>query len=125
ADGHHSLTHHQNDADKIDKVLKIDKLHVETFAYFVERLQATPDGDGSLLDHSALLYGSSICDGNRHTHHDLPLVVVGGANGQIKGGRHVRYAQDTPLNNLLITLLGKAGVHVDQFGDSAGSLTDM
>jgi hypothetical protein len=122
SDGHHSLTHHQNDAEKIDKILKIDQLHVETFAYLVDRLQATPDGDGSLLDHSALVYGSSISDGNRHTHHDLPIVVVGGANGQLKGGRHIRYPQDTPLNNLLLNLLAKAGVQVDTFGDSTGPL---
>ncbi|MBI4475997.1 MAG: DUF1552 domain-containing protein [Acidobacteria bacterium] len=125
SDGHHSLTHHQNDPEKIDKVLKIDQLHVETFAYLVDRLRTTPDGDGSLLDHSVLLYGSSICDGNRHTHHDLPAVVVGGANGQLKGGRHIAYPRDTPLNNLLLNLLGKAGVEVDQFGDSTGVLSDI
>lgn len=125
SDGHHSLTHHQNDPEKIDKVLKIDQLHVETFAYLVDRLRTTPDGDGSLLDHSVLLYGSSICDGNRHTHHDLPAVVVGGANGQLKGGRHSAYPRDTPLNNLLLNLLGKAGVEVDQFGDSTGVLSDI
>ena len=125
SDGHHSLTHHQNDAEKIDKIVQIDKLHVETFAYLVGRLQATPDGDGTLLDHSVLVYGSSICDGNRHTHHDLPIVVVGGANGQVKGGRHIRYPQDTPLNNLLVNLLGKAGVQVPSFGDSTGVLAGV
>jgi hypothetical protein len=125
ADGHHSLTHHQNDPEKIDKTIKIDTLHVEMFAYLVGRLQATSDGDGTLLDHSVLLYGSSICDGNKHTHHDLPIVVVGGANGQIKGGRHIRYPQDTPLNNLLLNLLGKAGVQADHFGDSTGVLTEV
>ena len=124
-DGHHSLTHHQNDPEKIDKVLKIDKLHVETFAYFLSRLQATADGDGTLLDHCVLLYGSSICDGNRHTHHDLPIIVAGGANGRTSGGRHIRYPEDTPLNNLLLNLLGKAGVELDRFGDSTGVLSGI
>jgi hypothetical protein len=125
SDGHHSLTHHQNNAEKIDDIVKIDTLHVEMFAYLVGRLESTPDGDGTLLDHSVLLYGSSICDGNKHTHHDLPIVVVGGANGQMKGGRHIRYPQDTPLNNLLLNLLGKAGVQADHFGDSTGLLPDV
>jgi hypothetical protein len=125
SDGHHSLTHHQNDAEKIDKTMKIDKLHVETFAYLVNKLATTRDGDGTLLDHSMLLYGSSISDGNKHTHHDLPIVVVGGANGQLKGGRHIRYAQETPLNNLLLNMLGKAGVPADNFGDSTSPLADV
>ena len=125
SDGHHSLTHHQNDVEKIERVMKIDKLHVEMFAYFIDKLQSTPDGDGSLLDHSVIMYGSSISDGNAHTHHDLPIVVVGGANGQIKGGRHVRYPKDTPLNNLLLNLMGKAGVQVDHFGDSTGPLPEI
>jgi hypothetical protein len=125
SDGHHSLTHHQNDPEKIEKIMKIDTLHVEMFAYLVNKLKSTPDGDGCLLDHSILLYGSSICDGNSHTHHDLPIVVVGGGNGQLKGGRHIRYPKETPLNNLLVNLLDKAGVHVDSFGDSTGHLSDV
>jgi hypothetical protein len=125
SDGHHSLTHHQNDAEKIDKTAKIDKLHVETFAYLVNKLATTRDGDGTLLDHSVLLYGSSISDGNKHTHHDLPIVLVGGASGQVKGGRHIRYAQETPLNNLLLNMLGKAGVPADNFGDSTSPLADV
>jgi hypothetical protein len=125
ADGHHSLTHHQNDPEKIDKILKIDELHVETFAYLLDKLRSTPDGDGTLLDHSVLVYGSSISDGNAHTHHDLPIVVAGGANGQLKGGRHVRYPKDTPLNNLLLTLLDKVGVRVESFGDGTGPLSDV
>jgi len=125
SDGHHSLTHHQRDPEKIDKTAKIDRLHVEMFAYLVDRLQSTPDGDGNLLDHSVLVYGSSISDGNAHTHHDLPIVVVGGANGQIKGGRHIRYPQETPLNNLLLNLLNKAGVHAESFGDATGVLADV
>lgn len=125
ADGHHSVTHHQNDAEKIAKVMKIDELHVKSFAYLLKKLDSTPDGDGTLLDHSMILYGSSICDGNAHTHHDLPLVLAGGAAGQIKGGRHIRYAPETPMNNLLLTMLDKAGVPSEHLGDSTGKLAHL
>jgi hypothetical protein len=121
-DGHHSVTHHQNDPDKIEKTIKINEFHVKTFAYYVDKMKNTPDGDGSLLDHSMLLYGSSISDGNKHTHDDLPLVLVGGANGQIKGGRHLAYTNETPMNNLLIAMLDKAGVKTEKFGDATGEI---
>src|SRR5258706_6384084 len=87
SDGHHSVTHHQNDPEKIAKTAKINELHVKTFAYLLQRLQATPDGDGTLLDHSMILYGSSIADANAHTHHDLPLVLSGGPAVQLNFGR--------------------------------------
>ena len=119
-DGHHSVTHHQQDPEKIAKTIKINEVHVKTFAYYVEKMKNTPDGDGSLLDHSLLLYGSSINDGNAHTHHDLPLVLVGSAGGSVKGGRHIAYPVETPMNNLLLTMLDKAGVRTDKFGDSTG-----
>ncbi len=122
SDGHHSITHHQNDPVKIANVAKIDAHLVKTFAYFLERLKATPDGDGTLLDHSMILYGSSLSDANAHTHHDLPICLAGGGAGQIKGGRHLRFPKDTPLNNLLLNMLDRAGVPVDQFGDSTGKL---
>ena len=93
SDGHHSITHHQNDPEKIEKVTQIDTYHVKLFAYYLDKLQSTRDGEGSLLDHSLILYGSSICDGNAHTHHDLPLVLVGGAAGQVKGGRHMKFPE--------------------------------
>jgi hypothetical protein len=125
ADGHHSVTHHQNDPEKIAKTIKIDELHVKSFAYLIDRLNATPDGDGTLLDHSMILYGSSIGDGNVHTHHDLPLVLVGGAAGKIKGGRHIRYGDETPMNNLLLTMLDKAGVPGEKLGDSTGKLDQL
>jgi Protein of unknown function (DUF1552) len=125
SDGHHSVTHHQNDPEKIAKTMKIDELHVKSFAYLLDKLDATPDGGGSLLDHSMILYGSSICDGNAHTHHDLPLVLAGGAAGQIKGGRHIRYAPETPMNNLLLTMLDKAGVPTEKLGDSTGKLDQL
>ncbi|HZS05518.1 MAG TPA: DUF1552 domain-containing protein [Blastocatellia bacterium] len=122
ADGHHNLTHHQNDAEKIAKVTKINEVHARMFAYLLERLWATPDGDGNLLDHSMILYGSSISDGNLHTHHDLPIVLAGGGAGQVKGNRHLVYPKDTPLNNLLLSMLDKAGVPAEKFGDSTGKL---
>jgi hypothetical protein len=121
-DGHHSVTHHQNDPEKIGKTEKINQYHVQNFAYLIDRLSKTPDGDGSLLDHSMILYGSSISDGNAHTHHDLPLVLVGGGNGQVKGGRHVRYKPETPMNNLLVAMLDKSGVPAETLGDSTGEL---
>jgi hypothetical protein len=125
SDGHHSVTHHQNDPEKIAKTMKIDQLHVQMLAYLLDRLKNTPDGDGSLLDHSMILFGSSISDGNAHTHHDLPLVLAGGGSGKIKGGRHIRYAPETPMNNLLLTMLDKAGVPTETLGDSTGKLEHL
>jgi Protein of unknown function (DUF1552) len=125
SDGHHSVTHHQNDPAKIAKTMKIDQLHVQMLAYLLDRLKATPDGDGNLLDHSMILFGSSISDGNAHTHHDLPLVLAGGGNGKIKGGRHIRYAPETPMNNLLLSMLDKSGVPTESLGDSTGKLEHL
>ena len=122
SDGHHNLTHHQNDADKIAKVTKINEQHVKLFAYLLERLKETPDGDDNLLNRSLILYGSSISDGNLHTHHDLPIVLAGGGAGQVKGNRHVVCPKDTPLNNLLLSMLEKAGAPVEKLGDSTGKL---
>jgi hypothetical protein len=122
SDGHHDCTHHQNDPVKIEKVAKIDAHLVETFAYFLGKLKATPDGDGNLLDHSLILYGSGLGDANIHTHHELPTAVLGSGAGQLKGGRHLNYPKDTPLNNLLVSLLDKGGVHTEHFGDSTGEL---
>jgi hypothetical protein len=121
-DGHHSVTHHMNDPVKIEKTAKINTHHVETFAYLINKLKSTPDGDGTLLDHSQILYGSSISDGNAHTHHDLPIALIGGAAGRIKGGRHVRYPKETPLNNLLLTMMDHTGVQLEKLGDSTGEL---
>jgi hypothetical protein len=123
SDGHHSVTHHQNDPEKIEKVTKIDTYHAKLFAYYLDKLHSTRDGEGSLLDHSLILYGSSICDGNAHTHHDLPLVMAGGAAGQVKGGRHIKFPKETPMTNLLLTMLDKAKVPVpEKLGDSTGEL---
>jgi hypothetical protein len=122
SDGHHNLTHHQNDAEKIAKITKINEQHVKLFAGLLERLKATPDRGGNLLDNSLIIYGSSISDGNLHTHHDLPVVLAGGGAGQVKGNRHVVYPKDTPLNNLLLSMLEKAGAPAEKFGDSTGKL---
>ena len=122
SDGHHNMTHHQNDPDKIAKTVKINEIHVKMFAYLLERMKATPDAEGTLLDNSMIMYGSSISDGNLHTHHDLPIVVAGGGAGQVKGNRHIIYPKETPLNNLLVTMLEKVGVPGEKFGDSTGKL---
>ncbi len=122
SDGHHSITHHQNDPVKIEKVAKIDAHLVETFAYLIGKMKATPDGDGNLLDHSLIVYGSGLGDANVHTHHELPTAILGGGNGQIKGGRHLNYAKDTPMNNMLVSVLDMAGVRTEKFGDATGQL---
>jgi hypothetical protein len=124
-DGHHSITHHQNDPEKIANVQKIDEYHVSSLAYLVGRLQATPDGDGTLLDHTLLLYGSSIRDGNIHDHHDLPLVLIGGKSAGVTGGRHLVSKPETPMNNLLLTMLDKAGVPGETLGDATGRLDQL
>jgi Protein of unknown function (DUF1552) len=124
-DPHHPLSHHGNDPAKIERMSKINAFHVSLFAYYLERLRATPDGAGSLLDHSLLLYGSGIGNPNLHDHTNLPILVAGGAAGGMRGGRHVRYAAPTPLANLHLSLLDKVGVRLDRFGDSNGRLDDL
>jgi hypothetical protein len=121
-DGHHTISHHQNNPERLDKYAKINTYHLELFAYFLDKLRSTPDGDGSLLDHSLLLYGGGISDGDKHSHLDLPLVLVGGSAGRVQGGRHVRYASGTPMNNLLLSILDKVGVRTERFGDATGQL---
>jgi hypothetical protein len=120
-DPHHPLTHHRGHPDFIEKVTKINSFHVELFAAFVERLKSTPDGDGTLLDHSAILYGSALSDGNAHSNSDLPLLVVGHAGG-LKGGRHIAAEPRTPVANLFVQLMNCAGVETEKFADSTGQL---
>jgi hypothetical protein len=123
-DAHHSVTHHQGDREKIEKVVKINIFHAKMFSLLLEKLRSTPDGDGSLLDRSLLLYGSALSDGNMHLFTDLPLVLIAGGVGGIKGGRHIRFPRGTPMNNLLLTMLDAANVpHVEKFGDSTGRLS--
>uniref|UniRef100_Q026P7 DUF1552 domain-containing protein n=1 Tax=Solibacter usitatus (strain Ellin6076) TaxID=234267 RepID=Q026P7_SOLUE len=125
SDGHHSITHHQGDPVKIANVAKIDAFLVETFSYFLEKLKATPDGDGNLLDHSLILYGSGLGDANIHTHHELPTAMFGGGAGQLRGGRHLHYPKDTPLNNLLVSMLEMGAVRTENFGDATGELAHL
>ncbi|MFN9458696.1 MAG: DUF1552 domain-containing protein [Acidobacteriota bacterium] len=120
-DPHHPLTHHRNNEDFIEKVTKINEHHVELFSYFVERLKSIPDGDGTLLDHSTILYGGAISDGNQHSNHNLPLVMAGRAGG-LRGGRHVEAEAKTPAANLFVDILNRSGVEVESFGDSTGRL---
>lgn len=122
---HHPLTHHGGDVEKIAKVAKINAHHVSLFAYFLEKLKATPEGDGTLLDHSLFLYGSGMGNPNVHNHVNLPILVAGGAAGKLKGGRHIRYAEPTPLANLHLTLLEKVGVRLDSFADSEGKVGEL
>lgn len=124
-DGHHHLSHHQNKQDWIDQLAKIDKYLITRFAEFLEKLDATPDGDGTLLDHSMIVYGSAIADGNRHSHNDLPILLAGRGGGTITGDRHLVYPTDTPLNNLFLSLLDRMGTPVDSLGDSTGRLTGL
>jgi len=123
-DAHHPCTHHQGDPEKIEKTTKINTFHVKQLAYYVDRLANTKDGDGgSLLDNSMILYGAALSDANLHLYTDLPLVLTAGKNTGIKGGVHVRYPKRTPMTNLLLTMLDKAGVDgVESLGDSKGRL---
>jgi hypothetical protein len=124
-DPHHLLTHHSNDPAKIAKVAKINQFHVSLFAEYLQRLQSTPEGSGSLLDHVLYLYGSGMGNPNVHDHINLPIIVAGGAAGNMRGGRHIRYNEATPLANLHLTLLDKVGVRLDSFADSDGKLDEL
>src|SRR5688572_13310426 len=124
-DPHHPLSHHGNDPEKIARMAKINQFHVSLFAEFLGKLKATPEGNGTLLDHSLYLYGSGIGNPNVHDHTNLPIPVAGGAATGMKGGRHLKYAKPTPLANLHLTLLDKVGVHLDSFADSNGKLDEL
>jgi hypothetical protein len=123
-DPHHPLTHHRGNPEWIEKVTKVNTLHMELFAGFIGKLKATPDGDGSLLDHSMIVYGSGLSDGNRHTHDDLPVLLVG-RGGNFRLGSHVAYPKDTPMTNLYLTLLDRMGVQVEKLGDSTARLEGL
>ncbi len=124
-DPHHPLSHHGDDPGKIARMAKINAFHVSLFAEYLEKLQNTPEGNGSLLDSVLLLYGSGIGNPNVHNHTNLPIIVAGGAAGGMKGNRHIRYDKPTPLANLHLTLLNKAGVRLDKFGDSNGKIDNL
>ena len=121
-EGFHNASHHSNERKNMDQFAVINRYHVAMFAKFLEKLAATPDGDGSLLDHSMILYGSSLSDGNEHNFDPLPILLAGGASGRLQGGRHLRYAAHTPMSNLMLSMLDKLGVHETAFGDSTGLL---
>lgn len=125
SDPHHPLSHHGNDPEKIARMAKINAFHVSLFAEFLAKLKATPEGNGTLLDHSLYLYGSGIGNPNIHDHTNLPILVAGGAAGGMKGGRHIKYAKPMPLANLHLTLLDKVGVHLDSFADSNGKVDEL
>ncbi len=122
---HHPLTHHGNDPEKVAKMAKINEYHVSLFASLIQKLRDTPDGDGSLLDHSMYMYGSGMGDPNLHDHINLPILVAGGGAGKLVGGRHIRYEDQTPLANLHLTLLEKAGVRMESFADSKGKVEEL
>ena len=122
-EAHHSVSHHQNDPIRLAKAAKINTYHIELLARFADTLKSIPDGEGTLLDHAMLLQGSGLSNSDQHSHIDLPLVLVGGGAGTIKGGRHLRFPKDTPMNNLHMAMLEKVGVPVDQFGDATGRVT--
>ena len=122
AEPHHPVSHHQNRPEQLEKLAKINVFHMRLFTHFLERLKATPDGDGSLLDHSMLLYGAGLSNSDVHLHHDLPIMLVGGGAGRIKGGRHLVYPKGTPVTNLFLNMLDKLGVPAENLGDSTGRL---
>jgi hypothetical protein len=121
-EAHHSMSHHGNNPEKMAVFTKLNTYHVETLAYFLKKLQAIPDGDGTLLDHSIVLYGSGMSDGNTHNNYNVPVVVVGGRDQEMKGNRHLVYPKGTPLANLSLSLMDKFGVNLERFGDSTGKL---
>jgi len=121
----HPLSHHQNDADKIERLVRIQNYHTQVFAKFIKKLSTTQDGDGSLLDHSIILYGSNMSNSDLHNNDPLPNVVMGKGYGRIKGGQHIKYPQDTPHANLLLTLLQRAGLPYEELGNSSGLLAEI
>lgn len=127
-DPHHGLSHHQNRPEQMAKLARVNRHHIEQLAYFMDRLRATPDGDGTLLDQMTIQYGCGISDGNQHLHVNLPILVAGGGAGTLTGGRHLRVADDTPLTNLQLSILEKLGARTERLGDSTGTvkhLTDI
>ena len=123
ADGHHPVSHNNNIPEQVAKKIKVDIYHLDLFAQFLDKLRQTPDGDGSLLDHSLFLYGSGMTNGNQHDHENLPTLLVGGAAGKHKGNRHIKMAKSTPLSNLMLSIMDTAGIDTEKFGQSSGRVT--
>ena len=124
-DPHHPVSHHGNNPEKLLKLAKINRFHVSLFAEFLEKMAATREGAGTLLDHSLYLYGSGMGNSHTHDHTDLPILVAGGAAGNMRGGRHIKYDQHTPLSNLHLSILNKVGVQLDSFSDSSGPADEL
>ena len=124
-DGHHSLSQHGGNVEKLEKIQKIDQFYVEQFAYFIRKMDSVAEGDGTLLDNSMLFYGGAIGDGNRHNHNDLPILLAGNAQGTIETGRHIRYPKDTPLTNLFLSMLDRVGVKEERLGDSTSRVNQL
>jgi hypothetical protein len=124
-DPHHATSHHQDNPEKLAKLVKIQHYHLTLFAKFLDKLKATPDGDGNLLDHTTLVYGSCLSNSNIHNHNPLPTLLAGGGAGTLKGGRHLKYPENTPMSNLLLTVLNKVGVPTEKVGDSTSGLSDV
>lgn len=124
-DGHHDLSHHGGNPEKLEKIRRINRFHVTQFAYFLERLKAIPEGDGTLLDQCMVVYGSGLSDGNRHNNENLPVLLAGRGGGTLVSGRHIRYREETPMNNLFMALLDRVGAGVPYIGDSTGSLSGL
>ena len=124
-EGHHDLSHHAGNKEKLDKILKINQFHMRQFAYMLGKLKAVKEGEATLLDNCMIAYGSGNGDGNRHNHDNLPIVLAGKGGGTLKTGRHVRYPRETPLTNLWLGMLDRMGVHADSLGDSTGKLESL
>ncbi|MDA0206952.1 MAG: DUF1552 domain-containing protein [Acidobacteria bacterium] len=124
-DGHHPCTHHRNNPELIEKVTKINTYHVEQFAAWMQRLKGIDEGGSSILDNSMIVYGAGLADGNRHTHHDLPVMIVGGGGGTLKTGRRVVYRRETPISNMYLSMMDRMGLHMEQFADSTGHLNGL
>jgi len=124
-DAFHALSHHQNNGPKLERLARVQTYHTTAFARFVKKLADMPDGDGSMLDHSILVYGSNMSNSNAHDHFPLPMALVGGGCGKLKGGQHLKYPDRTPVSNLLLTVLNRAGVPVESLGDSTGEFTEV
>lgn len=124
-DGHHDLSHHGSNPEKLEKIRKINRYHMEQFAYFLERLKSIPEGDGTLLDQCMIVYGSGLSDGNRHNNENLPVLLAGSGGGAVQTGRHIRYPEETPMCNLFMALLDRIDGSVPRIGDSTGSLSGL
>ena len=124
-DGHHPLTHHRYIPERIEKVVQINRYHMEQFATWITKLKAAPEGDATLLDNSMIVYGAGLSDGNRHTHDDLPTLIAGSGGGYFNTGRHLTYRRETPMSNLFLTMMDRMGVHTEHFGDSTGHLPGL